>query len=85
MVKQSQLNKYEKYILEEIHRLKKRAAQESDIPYRIIKENSMYIFCDYLLSSFDDAIDKSYFPTAVKQANIMSVFKTERYSKGTDL
>ena len=45
----------------------------------------MYIFCDYLLSSFDDAIDKSYFPTALKQANIMSVFKTERYSKGTDL
>ena len=54
-----------KDILDEIQRLKKRAAQESDIPSRIIKENSD-IFCEYLLSSFNDEIDKSYFPTALK-------------------
>ena len=73
-----------KYILEEIQKLKKRAAQESDIPFKIIKENS-HIFGDYLLSSFNDAIDKSYFPTALKQANITLVFETgERYSKDTD-
>ena len=56
-------------------------AQESDIPSRIIKENSD-IFGEYLLSSFNDAIDKSYFPTVLKLANITPVFKIgERYSK----
>ena len=71
-----------KDILKEIQRLDiKKAAQESDIPSRIIKENSD-IFGEYLLSSFNDAIDKSYFPTALKQANINPVFKTGgRYSK----
>ena len=73
-----------KYILEEIQKLKKRATQESDIHFKIIKENSG-IFGDYLLSSFNDVIDKSYFPTALKQANITLVFETgERYSKDTD-
>ena len=73
-----------KYILQEIQRLKKRVAQESDIPFRITKENSD-ILGDYLFSSFNDAIDKSYFPTALKQANITPVFETgERYSKDTD-
>ena len=73
-----------KYILEGIQNLKKRATQASDIPFKIIKENSD-IFGDYLLSSFNDAIDKSYFPTALKQANITLVFETgERYSKDTD-
>ena len=70
-------------MLEEIQRLDiKKAAQETDIPSRIIKENSD-IFGEYVLSSFNDAIDKSYFPTALKQANITPVFKTgERYSEG---
>ena len=71
-----------KDILEEIQRLDiKKAPQESDIPSRIIKEN-LDILGGYLLSSFNDAIDNSYFPTALKQANITPVFKTgERYSK----
>ena len=57
----------------------KKAAQESDTPSRIIKENSD-IFGEYLLFSFNDAIGKYYFPT--KQANITPVFKTgESYSK----
>ena len=68
--------------IEEIQRLdRKKAAQESDILSRIIMENSD-IFCEYLLSGFIDAIDKSLFPKALKQANITPVFKTgERYSK----
>ena len=46
--------------------------QESDIPFRIIKEKSN------IFSSFNDAIDKSYFPTT-------PVFEIgERYSKDTD-
>ena len=52
-------------------------AQESDIPFRIIKENSD-IFGDYLFSSFTDAIDKSYFPTTP-----LSEIE-ERYSKDVD-
>ena len=36
-------------------------AQESDIPSRIIKEHSD-IFGEYQLSSFNDAINKSYLP-----------------------
>ena len=49
-----------------------------------MKENSD-VFGDYLLSNFNDAIDKSYFPIALKQANIAPVFKTtERHLKDTD-
>ena len=71
-----------KCILEEIQRLDtKEAAQESDIPFRIIKEN-VGKFSDFLLSSFHDATDKSYFATDFKQVNITPVFKKgERYSK----
>ena len=60
--------------MEEIQKLKKEAAQESDIPFKINKENSD-IFDDYLLPNFNDAIDKSYFPAALKQANITLVFE----------
>ena len=50
-------------------------------PSRIIKEVSD-IFGECLLSSFNDAIDQSYFPAALKQANIIPAFKTrERNSK----
>ena len=56
-------------------------AQESDIPSRIIKENSD-VFVEYLLSGFNGVIDKSYFPTALKHVNITLVFKTgEWFSK----
>ena len=59
------------FVVEEIH---KKAALESDITSRIIKENSG-IFNEFLLPSFNDAINKSYFPTALKQANITHAFK----------
>ena len=56
-------------MLVEIQRLEiKKAAQESDIPSRIIKENSKI----YLLFSFNDAIEKSYFPTALKTSEYNS-------------
>ena len=59
-------------------------AQESDTPFRIIKENPG-IFGDYLLSNFNDAIDESYFLTAIKQVGITPVFMTvERHSKDND-
>ena len=45
----------------------KKAAQKSDIPFRIAKENSD-IFSDFPLSSFNDATDKSCFSTPLKQA-----------------
>ena len=65
-----------KDILEERQRLDiKKAAHESGISFIIIKENSD-IFCEYLLFSFNDATDKSCFPTALKQANETPVFKT---------
>ena len=56
-------------------------AQKSDIPPRVINENSD-IFGVFLLSSSNDAVAKSYFPTVLKQANIAPVFKKgERHSK----
>ena len=56
-------------------------AQESDISSRIIKENSDTLG-DILLSSHKDGIKILYFPKALKQANIIPVFKKgERYLK----
>ena len=38
-----------------------------------------------VLPSFNDVIDKCYFPIALKQANITPVFKKrERYAKNKD-
>ena len=45
--------------------------QESDSPSKIAKENSD-IFGEYVLSSFNDAIDKSYFRTTLKQGEYNS-------------
>ena len=59
----------------------KNAAQELYFLHRIIKEN-LGIFGDFLISCFYDVIDKTYFPTALKKANITPVFKKgKRYSK----
>ena len=56
---------------------RKTAAQESDIPSRIIEENSD-IFGNFLQSRFKDAIDKSCFPTTLKQAKIKHIFKKRK-------
>ena len=57
---------------------KGKAAQEWDIPSKIVKENSD-IFSDFLLSSFNDAFKNSYLATALKQGNITPVFKVFDY------
>ena len=57
---------------------KGKAAQEWDIPSKIVKENSD-IFSDFLLSSFNDAFKNSYLATALKQGNITPVFKAFDY------
>ena len=51
-----------------------KACQDSDIPSRIIKENSD-IFTDIFHSSFNNSIYQSEFPSILKLANITPVFK----------
>ena len=43
-------------------------------PKKLLKKTHD-IFGEYLLSSFNDAIDKTYFPTALKHPNRTPVFK----------
>ena len=58
-----------------------KACQDTDIPTKIIKENAD-IFADILLASFNDSVEKSNFPSSLKQANITPVFKKgDRNSK----
>ena len=75
----SQVGKKE--ILEEIQRLDiKKRLRNRIFPLELLKKTQTYSVST--LSSLNDAIDKSYFPTALKQANVTAVFKTgERYSK----
>ena len=51
-----------------------KACHDSDIPSRIIKENSD-IFADVFHSSFNNSIYQSEFPSILKLANITPVFK----------
>ena len=58
-----------------------KACQDTDIPTKIIKENAD-IFADILLARFNDSVEKSNFPSTLKKANIMPVFKRgDRNSK----
>ena len=43
-------------------------ASRDDLSFKLVNPNIK-------TSSFNDAVDKSYFPTALKQANITPVFK----------
>ena len=57
------------------------ACQDTDIPFKIIKENAD-IFVSFLHSSFNTSVTNSEFPSVLKQANITPVFKKgERYLK----
>ena len=69
-------------ILKEILNLDaSRVCQDSDIPTRIIKENTD-IFTDILHSRFNNSIYQSEFPSIFKLANITPVFKKgDRNSK----
>ena len=58
-----------------------KACQDTDIPTKIVKENAD-IFANVLVSSFNDSIEKSNFPSILKNASITPVFKKgDRNSK----
>ena len=66
-------------ILKEIKNLKSnKATQNTDIPTKLIKENSD-IFADFIFENLNDSISQSVFPSALKLANITPVHK--KYSK----
>ena len=50
------------------------ACQETDIPTKIVKANAD-IFANVLVSNFNDSIEKSNFPSILKNATITPVFK----------
>ena len=59
----------------EIRRLSTRKAnQYSDLPVKILKENSD-IFGKYIYDFFNECVDKGTFPSILKRANITPVFK----------
>ena len=51
----------------------KKACQISDIPVKIIKENS--IITDFIYNNFNNSLLSSYFPSNLKIADITPVFK----------
>ena len=53
-----------------------KGTQDSDIPTKIIKDNSD-IFADFILSSFNTCIANSEFPSSLKIANITPVHKKD--------
>ena len=53
-----------------------KACQDTDIPTKIVKENAN-IFANVLASNFDYYIEKSSFPSILKNASITSVFKVD--------
>ena len=68
-------------ILKEIKNLKaNKATQNTDIPTKLIKENSD-IFADFIFENLNDCISHSVFPSALKLANITPVHKKDSKSK----
>ena len=60
-------------ILKEITQLNSsKAGQSTDIPTKIIKQNSD-IFADFILTSFNQSVANSIFPSSLKNADITSV------------
>ena len=58
-----------------------KACNDTDIPTEIIKVNAD-IFADILLANFNDSVEKSNFPSSLKNANTTPVFKKgDRNSK----
>ena len=66
-------------ILKEIRNLKV-ATQNTDIPTKLIKENSD-IFADFIFGNLNDCISHSVFPSALKLAKITPVHKKDSKSK----
>ena len=57
-----------------------KATQNTDIPTKLIKENSD-IFADFIFENLNDSISQSVFPSALKLANITPVYKKDSKSK----
>ena len=49
-----------------------KVTQDTDIPTKLIKENSD-IFADFIFENLNDSISQSVFPSALKLANITPV------------
>ena len=63
------------YKLNEITQLSSsKAGQSTDIPPKIIQQNSD-IFADFIFTSFNQAVANSIFPSSLKHADITPVFK----------
>jgi len=61
--------------VKEIKKLSTRkATQSTDIPVKILKENSD-IFGSYICDFFNDCVERGDFPSILKLANITPVFK----------
>ena len=64
-----------KTVLNEIKKLKlSKAVQDSDIPVKILKENSDF-FAEYIYLQFNEAVDSSKFADFFKYADITAGFK----------
>ena len=62
-------------VVKEIKKLSTRkATQYTDLPVKILKENSD-IFGNYICDFFNDCVDRGAFPSILKSANITLVFK----------
>ena len=62
-------------LLNEITQLNSsKASQITDIPTKVIKQNSN-IFTGFILTSFNQSVANSIFPSSLKNADITSVFK----------
>ena len=62
-------------IIKEIQNLDaSKACQDTDVPTKIIKNNSD-IFGDFIYQNFNEAIDTDIFPNVLKNANVSPVFK----------
>ena len=57
-----------------------KATQNTDIPTKLIKENSD-VFADFILKNLNDGISQSVFPSALKLASITPVHKKDSRSK----
>ena len=59
----------------------RKATQNTDIPVRILKQNSD-IFGNYIIDFFNECVDNGVLPSILKNANVTPVFKKGfRWSK----
>ena len=54
-----------------------KACQESDIPTKLIKDN-LDVISPFIFNNFNNSIFSSCFPSELKNANVIPVFKKKR-------